>query len=244
MPRKFKSGDWVKVRGKRNSPKMQVLKYVRKKDNLFGLVAYDTFLKCVWYKNGERKTDVFHQNKLIRVIESGGLFKTFLTKPNVINKYVLVITASLLSFSCNGQKSDTKQLEIKENETIVEQPKGTWKVDKEFDENGNLIRYDSIYSWSSNGKFDNLSTLNKDSLLQSFKSRFFTNFSDFENQGFDDVFSKDSLFSKHFFNDDFFESDFGQDFMDLDSIRKQMIARQKKFLEKYQSEFIKPEDEN
>ena len=65
-------------------------------------------------------------------------------------------------------------------------------------------------------------------MLQSFKSRFFTNFSDFENNEFDDVFSKDSLFSKHYFNDDFFGSNFGKDYMDIDKITRQMIARQKK----------------
>ncbi|MDD3773008.1 MAG: hypothetical protein PHC38_10205 [Weeksellaceae bacterium] len=158
---------------------------------------------------------------------------------------MLVLLAALLSISCNGQKNDSKKTGIKESEEkIIEQPKGTWKVDKKFDDKGNLISYDSIYSWSSNGKLDNLSTLDRDSLLQSFKSRFFTNFSDFENQGFDDVFSKDSLFSKHFFNEDFFGSDFGKDYMEIDKITQQMIARQKKFLEKYQSEFIKPEEDN
>ncbi|THD69266.1 hypothetical protein E7Z59_02745 [Robertkochia marina] len=28
---------------------------------------------------------------------------------------------------------------------------GAWKVNKEYDENGNLIRYDSVYSWSADG---------------------------------------------------------------------------------------------
>ena len=162
-----------------------------------------------------------------------------------MKRYFLLLMIGMFSISCNGQNKDSEKTELKEHEkTITEQPKGSWKVNKEFDDNGNLIRYDSIYSWSSNGKFDDLSTLEKDSLLKSFKSRFFTNFSDFENNGFDDVFSKDSLFSKRFFNDDFFESDFGKEFMDIDKITQQMIARQKKFLEKYQSEFIKPEDEN
>ncbi len=162
-----------------------------------------------------------------------------------MKKYILLFMVSLLSVSCNGQKNETKKAETKESEgNVVEQPKGTWKVDKEFDEKGDLIRYDSIYSWSSNSKFDNLSSIDKDSLMQSFKSRFFTNYSRFENQGFEDVFSQDSLFSKRFFNDDFFGSDFGNDFMDIVKIRQEMIARQKKFLEKYQSEFIKPEDEN
>ncbi|TDU43648.1 uncharacterized protein YodC (DUF2158 family) [Gelidibacter sediminis] len=83
MPRKFKSGDWVKVRGKLTAPKMQVLKYVPKKDVILGLVDYDTYLECVWYKNGERKSEVFHQNKLIKTIETGGLFKTVLTNPKL-----------------------------------------------------------------------------------------------------------------------------------------------------------------
>jgi len=160
-------------------------------------------------------------------------------------KFILLFMVGLLSVSCKGQENETKKVEKEENKTnIVEEPKGTWKVDKEFDENGNLIRYDSIYSWSSNDKFDNLSLSDKDSLMQSFKSRFFSNYSGFQNQGFEDVFSKDSLFSEHFFNDDFFGSNFGNDFMDIDKLRQQMIARQKKFLEKYQSEFIKPEDED
>lgn len=162
-----------------------------------------------------------------------------------MKKHFLLFIISLLSVSCNGQKNNTEKKGIKESEIkIVEQPEGSWKVNKEFDDNGNLIRYDSIYSWSLNGDLNNLSSVDKDSLLQVFKSRFFTNFSDFENNGFDDVFSKDSLFSKHFFNDDFFGSDFGLDFMDIEKIRQQMIVRQKKFLEKYQSEFSKPEDEN
>lgn len=159
-----------------------------------------------------------------------------------MKKYTLLFMISLLSLSCNAQKNKSKNTEIKEN--IVAQPKGSWKVNKEFDDKGNLIRYDSIYSWSSNGKLDEFSNVDKDSLLQSFKSRFFNNFSDFKNRGFDDVFSKDSLFSKRFFDDDFFRSDFGRDFMDIDKIRQQMIVMQKKFLEKYQSEFTKPKDEN
>jgi len=160
-----------------------------------------------------------------------------------MKKYILLLMMGLLSVSCNSQNNDLKKIETKESdEKIVKEPKGTWKVDKEFDENGNLIRYDSVYSWSSNDKYNNLSLSERDSLMQSYKSRFFTNFSGFENQGFEDVFSKDSLFSKHFFNDDFFGSDFGSYFMDIDKIRQQMIARQKKNLEKYQSEFIKPED--
>ncbi|GHC59300.1 hypothetical protein [Ulvibacter litoralis] len=162
-----------------------------------------------------------------------------------MKKFVLICLFGLLSVSCTSQNNETNKTITKESEkSTIEQPKGSWKVDKEFDENGNLIRYDSIYSWSSSGRIDDFSNVDKDSLLQSFKSKFFTNFSDFEDQGFETIFSKDSLFSNHFFNDNFFGSDFGKDYMDIDKITQQLVERQKKFLEKYRSEFIKPEDEN
>ncbi|MEH1008361.1 MULTISPECIES: hypothetical protein [unclassified Winogradskyella] len=162
-----------------------------------------------------------------------------------MKKYILLLMTVFLCVSCSGQENKAKNGETKEaNKAIAEVPKGSWKVDKEFDENGNLIRYDSIYSWSSSNMYNDLSPMDRDSLIESFRSRFFTNFSQFEDQGFEDIFSQDSLFSNRFFNDDFFGSSFGKDFMNIDKIREQMLKRQMEFLEKYQSEFIKPEDEN
>ncbi|MBT8273810.1 MAG: hypothetical protein KJO77_08390 [Bacteroidia bacterium] len=159
--------------------------------------------------------------------------------------HILFLLIGLLSLSCNGQKDDKKNENDQQNEKIAAvKPEGSWKVNKEFDEQGNLIRYDSTYSWSSTERSHDLSTLDQDSLLKSFRSRFFTNFSDFRNQGFEDIFAQDSLFSKRFFGDDFFKSDFGRDFMDMDSIMVHMMERQKKFLEKYRSKWIEPEDDN
>jgi hypothetical protein len=162
-----------------------------------------------------------------------------------MKKAISLLMVGLLSLSCNGQKNETKKDNSKEKqEKIAEEPKGTWKVDKEFDEQGNLIRYDSIYSWSSDEKLNDLTSLDKDSLLNLFESKFYKHFSHFENEGFEDIFTKDSIFSDYFSTDEFFKNDFGKDFMDIDKIRQQMIARQKKFLEKYQSDILKPKEEN
>lgn len=49
----------------------------------------------------------------------------------VTKKYILLFVACLISVSCKGQENQNN---------VVEAPKGTCKVDKEFDENGNLIR--------------------------------------------------------------------------------------------------------
>src|SRR5690625_6611530 len=98
-----------------------------------------------------------------------------------MKKYMLVLAAVLISLSCTGQNKKEREVQKIEKEKVeMAQPKGSWTVEKEFDEHGNLIRYDSIYSWSSSNNYDNLSTLDRDSLLQKFESRFFSNFSDFE----------------------------------------------------------------
>lgn len=157
-----------------------------------------------------------------------------------MKKATTLLIAAILSLSCEAQEKDSADKQKKDDkQTIAAQPKGEWKVHKEFDEAGNLIRYDSVYTWSSGSELDDLSLLDRDSTLQSLRSRFYREFSGIDEQEFGDLFSADSLFSKRFFNDDFFDSDFGRDFMDIDRIRERMERLQQEFLEKYQSEYEK-----
>ncbi|RCW90807.1 hypothetical protein [Winogradskyella arenosi] len=83
MPKKFKPGDWVRIKGKLTAPKMQVLKYTVHKAPLLGVKDQDTFLECVWYSNGKRYVETFHQNALIHHRDAGGLFKTY-NSPNTL----------------------------------------------------------------------------------------------------------------------------------------------------------------
>ncbi|SDW89140.1 hypothetical protein [Aequorivita viscosa] len=75
MPRKFKPGDWVKLKGKQVCPKMEVLKYIPKKDAILGVVNNETYLQCVWYQNGNRNVETFNQNRLLKLTKTGGLYK-------------------------------------------------------------------------------------------------------------------------------------------------------------------------
>ena len=74
--RKFKPGDWVKIKGIPNAPKMEVVKYVTQKVPLIGSSDSDRYLECVYYKNGERISRTVHQNRLLKLMETGGIFKT------------------------------------------------------------------------------------------------------------------------------------------------------------------------
>jgi uncharacterized protein YodC (DUF2158 family) len=76
MARKFKAGDWVEIKGSSDSPKMEVSKYIAKKEPIFGFVDNDTYVECVWYRDGERKSQIFHQNRLFKVGDSKGMYRT------------------------------------------------------------------------------------------------------------------------------------------------------------------------
>lgn len=73
--KKFKPGDWVKIKGGTDVPKMEIVKYIPKKDPLTGVINNNTFVECVYYKNGERCTRTVHQNRLLRLLETGGIYK-------------------------------------------------------------------------------------------------------------------------------------------------------------------------
>lgn len=149
---------------------------------------------------------------------------------------------AIFTISCNSQEKNNEDSSKNNNDTIAAVPKGEWKVTKEFDEAGNLIRYDSIYIWSWDNELEELSLLDRDSTLQALRAEFYTNFSAFDNEKFEDIFAEDSLFTKNFFDEDFFDSQFGKDFMILDQLREQMKARQQEFLQRYQQEFRKLEE--
>lgn len=64
-----------------------------------------------------------------------------------MKKYSLFLFVALLCCGCKSKNNESKEWKIdRGKKDLSELPKGSWTVDKEYDENGNLIRYDSSYS--------------------------------------------------------------------------------------------------
>lgn len=161
-------------------------------------------------------------------------------------KRIVLLCVAVLAISCNAQD---KEKENKEQPTVSEAapPKGSWRVNREYDEAGNLIQYDSIYSWSSDDQFGDLSAMDQDSVLKSFHSKFFKHFSEssaFDSRDFSGIFDNDSLIRERFFSEDFFDSDFGKDFMDIDRIHERIEKMQEQFLKRYESHLLPSEDQD
>ncbi|NCB96777.1 MAG: hypothetical protein EOM36_00250 [Bacteroidia bacterium] len=74
------------------------------------------------------------------------------------------------------------------------QPKANIKVNKEYDKNGNLIRYDSTYTYV----FTGTDSLAKDSFLKEFEQRFDAFFPSSRSLFFNDFFVNDSSMIRYY----------------------------------------------
>jgi hypothetical protein len=167
-------------------------------------------------------------------------------KTLTMKKYALLSLVALLAASCSAQEKNKSDLAKETEKTTQTQPKGSWQVNKEVDENGNLIRYDSIYSWSSTDNPHGISSEELDSITKKFGSYFGKDFSMFGDD-FSGFTQNDSLFMKHFFNggfddDDLFLNHFQGNMPDIQDLMKQMDSLQSLFLEKQRSRVLVPKE--
>jgi hypothetical protein len=115
---------------------------------------------------------------------------------------------AMMTLSChektNGQDTSDAQ---KDQASVVQdstknQPKVSIKVNKRYDDKGNLVGFDSTYSsFYSNVEGD---TARMDSLMNSFDRYFNRNHSSFFDHQFNTLFFNDSLRYPDFFHNDFF----------------------------------------
>lgn len=137
-----------------------------------------------------------------------------------LKKHAFSLIVLLLLNSCSfSQKQD--------NPTPKNQPKVHIDVNRQFDENGNVIRYDSTYSWSWSNADGNIN----DSLFSQFfpKSNFM----------FDRPFSllyDDSTFFKPFdfpsFQDPFFDFNLDKDMQEMLKRHQQIFQEQQEMMNK------------
>lgn len=130
-------------------------------------------------------------------------------------KKILVFLALLCSITgCYAQNDKSKIKYATNSDTVHYRPQVNWKVNKEFDKQGNLIRYDSTYSWSYSGNSAKLQ-IEDDSLFNSFKKQFDFGFPSFTQEGFDDLIWSDSLFYNDLIAPDHFLNKWEQQFADF-----------------------------
>ncbi|MEI9921131.1 MAG: hypothetical protein WDO14_20395 [Bacteroidota bacterium] len=115
---------------------------------------------------------------------------------------VMMTVLALLVSSCDkDSKGQTADLKKNQTDSVIK-PKIDIKVNRRFDEKGNMIGFDSTYtSYYTNISGD---TSRMDSLMGSFDRYFRTDHSLFFRDQFDPLFFNDSTRYPDFFHDDYF----------------------------------------
>ncbi len=160
-----------------------------------------------------------------------------------------LILACAVAFSVSGCHAQEKR-EASANldagkdsrSEIKNEPRGTWKVNKEVDENGNLVRYDSIYTYSYgtvNGK--EIPQKEMDSALASFQK--------FMQQRMPKAFSNDEFspflsdsINGNFFEKDFFKNNWEEFFPEMQEQLRRMDSLHEQFFKQAQPGLFPPEE--
>ena len=147
---------------------------------------------------------------------------------------LFIITFVLILYGCNKPNN---QVEDKESTNNKNAPIEDIIVNREYDEDGNIIKYDSTYS----SFYSNIEGNQQagDSILKNFKSLFEEKYPFSYNPAFQDFFYRDSLMMYDFYKKDFFSNRFNQNkewteklFQDMDSIKNKFFNEQFPELEK------------
>ena len=143
-------------------------------------------------------------------------------------KNTIRVLLLLIIWGCNGQiKKDPDTEDDKKKET---QPVERSEVHREYDEFGNLIKYDSIYVWSYSNKEGDSVKVNLDSIMDTFKKHFeivspFGKSDDFK------YFPKqDSILRHDFFKEDYYFRSWEHDQDEMKNMMKKMDSMRNQFL--------------
>jgi len=148
-----------------------------------------------------------------------------------LGAFSIAFIISLGLISCNGQSGKEKKEAPDKN-----LPQTDVKVNKEYDEKGNLIRYDSTYS----AYYSNISndTTLRDSIFTNFKNQFNQRYFFSQEPFFQDFFFQDSLLKYDFYKNDFFSNRFRNNRQGMDSLFLKMDSLKNDFFHK---QFVNPE---
>jgi len=145
----------------------------------------------------------------------------------MIRHDLIAIAVSLALTSCNAQTNSEKSTTVNPESA----PQTSIKVDKKYDDKGNLIKYDSTYSYYYSNVKDNNKL--KDSIYNDFRKNFNSNYFFSSDPYFKDFFFQDSLLKYDFYRKDFFTNRFRNNmrmmdslFWSMDSLKNSFFNRQ------------------
>lgn len=154
----------------------------------------------------------------------------------VTNLCLSVLCILLITVACDGQskykESNGKTESFEKTEGT--NPKIKTRVNKQYDSKGNLMKFDSTYSYFYSSKGHDSTKIALDTVLKEFKSFYQESFTTNINNRFNDIFLTDSLFKYDFLNDDYFRKRFELNMNKMNELFRQMDSLKTHYLKSSQ----------
>lgn len=157
-------------------------------------------------------------------------------------KKIIAILVVLTFMGCKGQEKEKKDVSKEEKQEKPQEPNGQWEVHREYDEAGNLIKYDSIYSYSYSNKNGDSVKINLDSIMDSFRGYFEDKVPFDWKRDFSYFPKTDTLFMKDFFKEDYFLNNWKEHHADIENMMKKMDSVRNAFLRKHHPGLMEKEE--
>lgn len=143
---------------------------------------------------------------------------------------MVACAAILLQLSaCMGQEGKKKSMGTNDRPVLAsDTPQVDVRVNKQYDENGNLIALDSTYITIYPSRAGNPAFL--DSVFHDFKGRSRNWYPFLKDPGFNDLFLEDSLIHPDFFHDDYFRKRFDLNRRYMEQMMARMDSAKNAFL--------------
>ena len=142
------------------------------------------------------------------------------------------ILVFLLMAGCNGRATDTEKLATLAAADTIHRPKTDIRVNKKYDDKGNLVQYDSSYSYFYLSPGFGNSSIISDSLFSNLKTPLRNNYKGLLENNMDSIFFNDTLFKYDFYNNDYFSKRYQMNmqrfenmFRQMDSIKSNMFRQ-------------------
>src|SRR5436305_15276912 len=128
----------------------------------------------------------------------------------MFKKYSILVFILLFSYCKNYKQETAKNIS---DSTAARYDTGTnpkvdVKVNRKYDAQGNLIRFDSVYTYSYSAAPGGTKHVGTDTLYSGFKSLMSKSFDSLLNQRIGETFFSDTLYKYDFFNPDYFSRRF------------------------------------
>jgi hypothetical protein len=144
-----------------------------------------------------------------------------------MEKFITLIFVLLFFCYCDSQNKEKEKPKSANNETGPgTNPKVSVKVNKKYDSKGNLIKFDSTYSYYYSSKGRDSSRISLDTMFSKYKTDFPMGW----RTEFEDIFMNDSLIRYDFLNPDYFSKRFELNMERLKRYFLQMDSTKTKYL--------------